>query len=610
MLGLRQKMLIGYGGLLLVIALIGMKSIGELNDLGGSIGAILQENYRSVLACQAMKEALERIDDGVMLSMVGEGPHPGLVIGQQSRAFEQALKIELNNITVPGEEQKARHLQRVYEQYRSIVTMLADSPQSPEQLRRTYFQKLQPLFLEIKDTADAILSMNQQHMYHASERAQARAAQARRDMFTLLLLGVAVAVIYISLIGRWILRPIDRLKQSVDEIRQGNLDLVVATDTHDEIGHLSEAFNEMTASLREFRRQGQEKLKRIQRSAQQTFNSLPYVVALVDQDGLVEMSTESAAQYFGLKHGVHVGSLPYAWINDLYHAGLTGEHAPEAPIIQHFVNAEEHFFQPAAVTIPDSEQGISGLILIINDVTQQLAQDELKHNFVSTVSHQLKTPLTSIRMALHILLEEKVGPLKPKQVDLLLTAREDSDRLYGIIENLLNISRIESGKNVMELRPVAPHQLVHDAVDVFHGTARNKGVKLRIQLPDDLPDVIADTVQIGQVFANLLSNALKYTAAGGEITIFAEIVEHFVWFFVADTGSGIPAEYLPHMFERFFRIPGQEGQSGTGLGLAIVKEIVEAHNGTVKVNSAVGKGSTFIFTLPRADVIEKKEPTA
>jgi signal transduction histidine kinase len=147
---------------------------------------------------------------------------------------------------------------------------------------------------------------------------------------------------------------------------------------------------------------------------------------------------------------------------------------------------------------------------------------------------------------------------------------------------------------------------VHDAADVFRGAAKEKGVRLQIQLPGDLPDVTADTVQIGQVFANLLSNALKYTPAGGEISIFAETLLDHVWFIIADTGRGIPADYQPYVFDRFFRVPGQENQSGTGLGLAIVKDIVQAHGGTVKVESTVGKGSTFMFTLPLAAKVDGK----
>jgi two-component system, NtrC family, sensor histidine kinase KinB len=415
-------------------------------------------------------------------------------------------------------------------------------------------------------------------------------------------------VIYVFLIGKWILRPIKRLKASVDEIRHGNLDLVVASDTHDEIGQLSDAFNEMTASLRELRRSDEAKLVRMQQSTQQTFNSLPNAVALVDLDGKVEISTETAGTIFGLKRNVQIRNIHTKWMDDIFKEALAGNHMPSqtkaAPIIQHFVNAEEHYFQPTAVPILNNWKQMTGAILVFNDVTKQLEQDELKREFLSTVSHQLKTPLTSVRMALHILLEEKIGSLTPRQADLLIAAREDSERLYGVIENLLDISRIESGKVAMNLQSASPGQLILKAAESFRSAAKDQGIELDTTLPEDLPDVMVDTTRIGHVFANLLTNALKYTPSGGRITIFAQAAKEHVRFGVTDTGKGIPARYLPQVFDQFFRVPGQETKTGTGLGLAIVKEIVEAHEGAVSVESTAESGSTFSFTLPRTDKIK------
>jgi signal transduction histidine kinase len=254
----------------------------------------------------------------------------------------------------------------------------------------------------------------------------------------------------------------------------------------------------------------------------------------------------------------------------------------------------------------DNRQEVTGVILILKDVTEQLEHDELKRGVISTVSHQLKTPLTSIRMALHLLLDEKVGSLTPKQTELLIAAREDSDRLHRILENLLDISRIVSGKVAMEIHMAQPHQLVLEAVESFRSAARDRGVGLLTDLPGDMADVWADTQQIGHVFANLLSNALRYTDSGGKVTVSARTEEEQVQFSISDTGRGIPERYLPRIFDRFFRVPGQETESGIGLGLAIVKEIVEAHGGAVSVESREGEGSTFLFTLPRADKIAKE----
>jgi signal transduction histidine kinase len=240
-------------------------------------------------------------------------------------------------------------------------------------------------------------------------------------------------------------------------------------------------------------------------------------------------------------------------------------------------------------------------------VTQERKQEELKRGVISTVSHQLKSPLTSLRMAVHLLLEERLGSLTPKQTELLVAAREDSDRLHSILNNLLDISRIESGKVEMNFQKISPHSMVFEALEPFQMDFKDRGVTLGTELPSDLPEVWADTARMNHVFANLLSNALRYTPPGGKVIVLGKADEEWVRFSVSDTGKGIPDQYLTRIFEQFFQVPDQGTQAGAGLGLAIVKEIVEAHGGTVKVESRLGEGSTFTFTLRRADLASKEE---
>jgi signal transduction histidine kinase len=610
MFALKQKLLLGFGGLFLVIALIGIQGITKVTDLGDAIDVILRENYRSVIACQAMKESLERMDSGAEFILLGKAKEGREAIDKNEVEFEKALQVELSNITLPGEGEKATHVLELFARYKTMIRSIIDENTPRETRNQIYFNDLLPLFREIKDTADEILNMNQQNMYDANQLARSKAAKAREQMYILLLLGAVLAALYVLLIGRWILRPIKRLTQSVDEIKQGNLDLVVTSDSHDEIGHLSEAFNEMTASLRELRRSDEAKVVRSQYAAQQTFNNLPDAVAILDPEGKVEVATTTARDIFGLKSKVQIRDLPFKWMTDYFTAALRGEETTKneenISLVQHFIHAEEHYFRPAAAPIMDNRQEVTGVILILKDVTEQLEHDELKRGVISTVSHQLRTPLTSIRMALHLLLEEKVGSLTPKQTELLIAAREDSDRLHRILENLLDISRIVSGKVAMEIHMAQPHKLVLEAVESFRSAARDRGVELLTDLPGDMADVWADTQQIGHIFANLLSNALRYTDSGGKVTVSARTEEEQVQFSISDTGRGIPERYLPRIFDRFFRVPGQETESGIGLGLAIVKEIVEAHGGAVSVESREGEGSTFRFTLPRADRIAKE----
>ena len=607
MLGIRQKLSLGFGVLFAIIVIIGLQSVTLLTELGGSIDVILRENYRSVIACQEMKEALERMDSGVLFTLLGYAPKGSELIATNKAAFERALKIELDNITIPGEGKKAHQLQELFRQYETALEATRDPALGYEQRRDTYFSRLLPLFEQIKATADEILHMNQQNMSDANQLARQTATAARQRMTMLLMVGGIVAAVFMLLIGKWILRPIAKLIASANDIKSGNLDLVVPADSKDEIGALSEAFNAMAASLRQFRRTNRAKLDRIQRSTEEAFKFLPDGVAVVDVDGNIEVASATALDAFDIRPNETIFSLQFQRVVELFQeavrTGRVAETANGQALIQRFVQGEERYFRPRAIPILDLDRHPTGVILILSDVTQERNQDDLKRGVISTVAHQLRTPLTSVRMALHLLLEEKTGPLTEKQAELLVVAREDSDRLHSVLEQLLNISRIESGRAQLESRAVSAYQLAFESVEPFRRSAHDRGIALEANLPEDLPEVIADPVLIAQVFANLLSNALKYTNPGGVISVSVEVSEDNVTFSVSDTGIGIPKQYLEKTLEQFFRVPGQAGESGAGLGLSIVQQIVAAHGGSVNVESTEGAGSTFSFSLKRADFI-------
>jgi len=603
-ISIRQKLMFVFSGLFIIVAMIGVLTMSQINQLGQAIDVILRENYRSVIACQNMKESLERIDSGVLFSFAGNSDEGRRYIDEYTTKFLAALDAELKNITLAGEGVKADRIKTLFDAYTNAIPGVIDLSKSLDERQTAYFSILLPTFNRIKGLAQEILELNQANMSQANDAARKMAASGHRQMTAVIVL-CAVVFLFLGYLARlWILRPINRLIESANEIRRGNLDIVLEARSHDEIGRLSESFNEMASALRLARKNDRISLARTRRAAEVVFKTLPTAVAVIDLDGKVEFSTNTADRYFGLKSGRNINELSHDWLSPLIRKAIDANQIAEPDdqtgYIQIFFDNREYFFHPIAVPIPfdpDFSEP-TGAAVILKDVTHVYEQMELKQGVVSTLSHQLKTPLTSLQMSIHLLLEEKVGNLNEKQTDLLMAARDDTDRLVGIITDLLDIHRIKSGRTSLSLKPVLPKRLAVESIDPFLIEAKDKGITITNDVPEGLPEVAADSVRICHVFENLISNALRFTSPGGFIRIWAQADSNSVWFWIQDSGSGIAPDDISRGFEPFFRVAGQDEKSGVGLGLAIVKEIVRAHGGEVVAESETGKGSVFKFSLP------------
>ena len=256
----------------------------------------------------------------------------------------------------------------------------------------------------------------------------------------------------------------------------------------------------------------------------------------------------------------------------------------------------ERFLLPRVIGL---REGGAGAVVILHDVTRFRLLDDVKTNLVATVSHELKTPLTSIRMAVHLLLEERIGALNSKQTELLLASRDDAERLLDLINNLLDLARLESGAAVSERRTTRPEDLVRHATADARDLLSVSGLKIVTQIDAPLPPVAVSADQISHVFSNLISNAAKHSPPGEEITVAARAEEggRVVRFSVVDNGPGVPPAERERIFEKFYRLAG-EPREGAGLGLAICREIVRAHDGRIDVVTGPGgRGSEFFFIL-------------
>jgi signal transduction histidine kinase len=253
----------------------------------------------------------------------------------------------------------------------------------------------------------------------------------------------------------------------------------------------------------------------------------------------------------------------------------------------------------------DNGHRLLGAVTILEDITHLREIDRLKSEFIATASHELRTPLTSVQMGVHLLLEGALGELTDTQNEVLQACRQDCERLDKLMRDLLDLSKIEAGESQPQLAAVSARDLLLMAIKELRPQVEAKGLELRVDVPVDLPRVLVDRLQIERVISNLVSNALRHTKSG-EIKIGAEQRDNHVAVSVQDTGSGIPTEYLPHIFDKFVQVPDAP-TGGAGLGLTISKSIVEAHDGQISVQSEVGHGTTFTFTLPVASESESSQ---
>jgi two-component system, NtrC family, sensor histidine kinase KinB len=394
-------------------------------------------------------------------------------------------------------------------------------------------------------------------------------------------------------------RSLHTLTSVAKELGEGNLDQLVPVASHDEMGELAAAFNKLAAKLRAYRQVTTDQVLQARQMTEITLSAFPDPILAYTPDKKFSFTNPAAERLLAKLNGHLPDSLLPEVDNVLRGAPDFLPASFEKAIALRLHGYDLHLL-PRIIGMRDEAGNLFGAAMILQDVTRFRLMDEVKTNLVSTVSHELKTPLTSIRMGLHLLLEERIGSLNTKQTELLLAAREDSERLLKIINDLLDLARLESNTAQRTFQKIYPKTLVASVVQDLEPTVEAHGCRLKSEAEPDLEPVAVDVQQIRHVFSNLVSNAAKHSEPGSEILIRAKRSGEGIRFSVIDRGNGIPLEYQSKIFERFFRIPGTE-RGGVGLGLAIAREIVQSHGGTIGLESRSGEGSEFYFELPLAE---------
>jgi NtrC-family two-component system sensor histidine kinase KinB len=609
---LKKKILSGYGLACALMGLVVIWAVVNLILLGRASDAILRENYRSILAAENMLSALELQDSAVLLILSGDTARGEAQFQGGDAAFLMWLARAKDNVTIPGEAPLLKSLEADYLRHRSRLTglslKLARRRPGEASGHGFYRDEVFPLFSRIRRACLHLRTLNERTMYLASRRAARIATRAIWSTIIVAALALFLALVFSFVLAEKITRPLGRLMEASRRVAEGDYRVQVPVGTGDELGRLADEFNRMMAQLARYHAMNIEKIIAEKQKSEAVLNSIDDGLVVFDNDLTVTGINPAACRMLGREPAECPGRscaeiLPEAGLCESIRRSAARGFAPageaEEPIIT-LDSAEgprHYLFSVTAVGEPDS--GRPGMVLVLRDVTRLKEVERLKSEFIMAASHELRTPLTGLGMGIDLLREHAAAGLAPEDKELLQAAQEEVHRLKDLVSDLLDLSKIESGRIDLERGSVPVKILVEHVQEIFKDQLAAKNVEMTADLDEGLPPVRADANKITWVLTNLISNALRYVPPGGHIRIRASQAGPNVHLSVADDGPGIPPQYQGRIFQKFVQVEGRAG-GGTGLGLAICREIVRAHGGTIWVDSAAGKGSTFTFTIPAA----------
>ena len=599
---LRTRLYLGLLPLVLLIVATGAYAIYVCRDLAGSLSRDLVNNYRAVIATQRMRNAAALMHSAIGTLPLGENERR--IFEENRAAFQRELMVQAG---VSAGSPRARIVAEIEREFRKL------SGRGQQMIGSGSAPTVAKMVDNIVDNSAALVAVQgsldklARHDTAAAETTAAHVVQladaTERVMLIVIAGGFVLSLVLVWHLASSLMTPVRVLMQSAVALGEGDLDREVPEFSRDELGQLARAFNTMAAKLRAYRDATLARVLRAQRTMEATLTSAPDPVFVISRNGTHEVRNPAAEQ---LAHAPEFASgLPAAIAEPLQRVLVTGEHHVPTDYrraVTFRVGREDRHYLPRILAIGDKLTEFSGAAIILQDVTKFRLMDDAKTNLVGTVSHELKTPLTSLRMALYLLLEQNLSALSQQQRELLEDARNDADRLLRILDTLLDLTRLEGGASTLQRAEVGVAALMRRIAGQAHPFVDAAGQKLAVVIAPELSGatINVDEARITHVFMNLLTNASKFTPAGGFITLSASPDDAgFIRFSVRDQGPGIPEDSVGRVFERFYRAPSEEKRSGAGLGLAIAREIVVAHGGSIACASRPGEGAEFYFVLPR-----------
>jgi NtrC-family two-component system sensor histidine kinase KinB len=609
-MNLKKKILVGYGVALTLMGLVVTWAILNLWSLGQTTDAILHDYYRSILAVENMQDALGKQDSGILLMLMGDFEKGITQYRENEILFLKGLDRAKKSITVQGESEVVLNIEKLYSEYRNqflLLTSEQDQSQHTQTLTlETYKKIILPVFSKVNATCLELRNMNEETMYIVSEKAGKISRRAIGSTIFVAAITSIAALVFSLLFAEKLVLPLRRFVDAAQKIATGEYSVQLSVETTDELGQLAVEFNRMTAQLRQYH------LMNVHRIIAEK-NKGDAILASIE-DGLVVFDTE--CKVTGINPaGCRILNVDFSEKDILYCKQIFPEQnvceiiaetietgkPPDVPddekiTIFQWEGIKRHYLF-SVTAIGQSDQKLSGVVVLLKDITQLREVERLKNEFVMAASHELRTPLTSLGMGIDLLLEHAVQFLPDKEKELLEAAHDEVHRMKAMVHDLLDLAKIEAGRIDFEFESIPVATLFEHARDTFKSQVNMKNVLLSIDNTEYLPPVRADANKIVWVLSNLISNALRYVDQGSYIRLSAKMVGDTVHISVEDDGIGIPPELQTRIFQKFVQVSKLDS-GRTGLGLAISKEIVRAHGGTIWVESCMGKGSTFTFTVP------------
>ncbi|MDL2145260.1 ATP-binding protein [Flavobacterium tructae] len=569
---IKTKLNLGVGLLFLMIIILSLVSGYAVFLIKADTENILKANYNTLEYSRNMILSLDEIKVNSDSTI---------------HTFKEYLEKQTRNVTEPGEKEATAKLEHDF----ALLEKNGSNETVKAQIRQDIF---------------SIMKLNLDAIKQKSDIAKHTAENANLWIAIVGTLCFLIAFNLLVNLPNNIANPIKELTQSIKEIANKNYSERVHFTNHNEYGDLAKSFNTMAQKLQEYNNSSLYKLFFEKKRLETLINNMHDPIIGLDHEGVILFVNDEALKIIGMKLEDVIGQSASALAvsNDLIRSLILKETANDSQKKQPmkiFAHGKESYFDKETINITITPTGEEkeiniGDVIILRNITLFKELDFAKTNFIATVSHELKTPIASIKLSLQLLQNNKTGEMNDDQKQLVESIKEDSQRLLKITGELLNLSQLETGNIQLNIEKSNPYTIVNYATEAVKIQAEQKQIKLIVEANEHLQNVKADSEKTGWVLINYLSNAITYSSEKSTIIIRLKEENDQITFQVIDTGKGIDARYKDKVFDKYFQIPGSQ-KSGTGLGLAISKEFIEAQNGTIGVESNLGLGSTFWFSL-------------